>query len=110
LAPTGSAGEVDAADADETAARGNDTGEAAERAGLAGAVGTDKAEDLAGLDGERQITDGGEIAVAFGESRETSIMAVETAGLRGRRQARAERDVTAGGERRLGGIGQNRPL
>ena len=64
----GSGGEVVAGEADGAGGGGDDAGEAAEGAGFARAVGADQAEDFTRLDGERQVVDGGEGAVAFGET------------------------------------------
>ena len=106
LGGDGIGGEIDTANADGAAVGGDDAGEAAERAGFAGAVGADEAEDLAGLNGERQITDGGEIAVAFGEARDFDHGRRTCGGWRTPASPRKSH-VTATGAWRLGGIGQN---
>ncbi len=45
-----------------------EAGEAVEEGGLAGAVGSDEADDLAAVDGEVDVADGGEAAEAHGDA------------------------------------------
>jgi len=54
--------QVVAVDADAAGGRAQNAGEGSQRRGLAGAVGTDQPDDLAGGDGERQVVDRGERA------------------------------------------------
>ncbi len=61
----GRGGEVVPGDADGAARGREDAAQAAQRARLAGAVGADQAEHLAGGDLEREVVDGGEAAVAL---------------------------------------------
>jgi hypothetical protein len=68
LGRDGIGGEVDARDSQGPRRRRDDAGGAAEGGGLARAVGSDQAHDLARLDREREVMDGGEVAIALGEA------------------------------------------
>ena len=46
---------------------GEKAGNAPDGRGFAGAVGSEESENLAGVGGERDVVDGGEIAVGFAE-------------------------------------------
>jgi hypothetical protein len=59
LACRGSLHDVEAADADRPAAGPQHARDRAQRGRLAGAVGADQAEDVAGRDGEGELGDGG---------------------------------------------------
>jgi len=58
---------VVAHDADMAGGGREETGDAADSGGFAGAVGSQETEDLAGLRGERDVVDGGDLAVSFAE-------------------------------------------
>ena len=67
FAPIGSASEIDAGDRDLAGRRAQDPGDHAQRRRLAGAVGAEKAEQLAARHFEVDRVHRGEAAVALGE-------------------------------------------
>ena len=67
LAPVAEIGEGHAPEGDVAGARGEEPEQRAQERGLAAAVGTDDADVVAGLDGKRDILDGGRGAIAGGK-------------------------------------------
>ena len=68
--------DVAAMEEDAAAAGLEQAGEDLDRGGFAGAVGAEIADDLAGMDGEGDVFDGGQAAVAFGDVLELEYGAV----------------------------------
>ena len=89
----GIGGEVVAGDANRAARGGDDAGQAAQRAGLARAVGPHEAQHLAGPHGQRQVLHGGKGAVVFGKLADLNHAAHAAARL-GAPQASATNRVT----------------
>ena len=68
LAGLGVGHDIDAVDEDAAAVRLHHAGQHPHGRGLAGAVGTDQAENLAAVDGERQTVHGGNLGKPLGQS------------------------------------------